>query len=105
MIKFNSSFLYSDLCDGEVGDSADLLKKRIINFEEKYKIDKFKNTLKNEDAKKDLKLDSYKIKSNKIRYSIRDLNYLPFLRVEIEDKKGDKKIEIIDYISRTVVSF
>lgn len=105
-IKFISSFSYSDLCDGGVGDSADLLKKCITNFEEKYKIDWLKNkTLKNEDVAKDLKLVNHEIKSNKIHYSIRDLNYLPFLRVEIEDKKGNKKIEIIDYISRSVVSF
>ena len=51
-----------------------------------------------------MKLGNFNIKSNKINYNIKDLNYLPFLRLEVEEKKGDKKIEIIDYISRTVVS-
>ena len=99
-IKFNDTFLYSDSFEGVVGKNTDLLKVDIINFEKKYKKDKVENILKD----KDLKLGNFNIKSNKINYNIKDLNYLPFLRLEVEEKKGDKKIEIIDYISRTVVS-
>lgn len=99
-IKFNDSFLYSDLCEWKGGNNTDLLKTNIINFEEKHKKNKVESILND----KDLKLGNFNIKSNKINYNIKDLNYLPFLRLEIEDKKGDKKIEIIDYISRTVVS-
>ena len=85
---------------GVVGKNIDLLKLNIINFEKNYKKDKVENILKD----KDLRLGNFNIKSNKINYNIKDLNYLPFLRLEVEEKKGDKKIEIIDYISRTVVS-
>ena len=100
MIKFNDSFLYSDLCERNGGNNTDLLKTNIINFEENLKKNKVESILKD----KDLKLGNFSIKSNKINYNIKDLNYLPFLRLEVEDKKGDRKIEIIDYISRTVVS-
>ena len=100
MIKFNDSFLYSDLCERNGVNNTDLLKTNIINFEENLKKNKVESILKD----KDLKLGNFNIKSNKINYNIKDLNYLPFLRLEVEDKKGDQKIEIIDYISRTVVS-
>ena len=100
LIKFNDSFLYSDLCERNGGNNTDLLKTNIINFEENLKKNKVESILKD----KDLKLGNFSIKSNKINYNIKDLNYLPFLRLEVEDKKGDRKIEIIDYISRTVVS-
>ena len=99
-ISFNDSFLYSDSFEGVIGKNTDLLKLNIINYEKNYKKDKVENILKD----KDLKLGNFNIKSNKINYDIKDLNYLPFLRLEVEEKKGDKKIEIIDYISRTVVS-
>ena len=98
--KFNDSFLYSDSFEGVIGKNTDLLKLNIINYEKNYKKDKVENILKN----KDLKLGNFNIKSNTINYNIKDLNYLPFLRLEVEEKKGDKKIEIIDYISRTIVS-
>jgi hypothetical protein len=100
LIKFNDSFLYSDLCERNGVNNTDLLKTNIINFEENLKKNKVESILKD----KDLKLGNFNIKSNKINYNIKDLNYLPFLRLEVEDKKGDRKIEIIDYISRTVVS-
>ena len=99
-IKFNDKFLYSDSFEEVVGENTDLLKVEIINFEKKYKKNKVENILKD----KDLILGNFNIKSNKINYNIKDLNYLPFLRIEVEDKNSDKKIEIIDYISRTVVS-
>ena len=99
-ISFNDSFLYSDSFEGVIGKNTDLLKLNIINYEKNYKKDKVENILKN----KDLKLGNFNIKSNTINYNIKDLNYLPFLRLEVEEKKGDKKIEIIDYISRTIVS-
>jgi hypothetical protein len=99
-IKFNNSFLYSDSFEGKVGNSNDLLKANIIDFENNHKKKKVEKVLND----KDLKLGNFKIKSNKISYNIKDLNYLPFLRLEVEGKNGDKKIEIIDYLSRTVVS-
>ena len=99
-VKFNNSFLYSDSFEGKVGNSNDLLKANIIDFENNHKKKKVEKVLND----KDLKLGNFKIKSNKISYNIKDLNYLPFLRLEVEGKNGDKKIEIIDYLSRTVVS-
>ena len=99
-IKFKDSFLYSDLCEKKDGNNTDLLKTNIINFEEKHKKKKVESIFKD----KDLKLGNFNIKSNKINYNIKDLNYLPYLRLEVEDKKGNQKIEIIDYITRTVVS-
>ena len=99
-IKFNNSFLYSDSFDGKVSKDTSLLKAHIINFEKIHKRKKVENILKD----KDLRLGNFKINSNKINYNIKDINYLPFLRVEVEEKNANKKIEIIDYIARTVVS-
>ena len=99
-IKFNNSFLYSDSFDGKVSKDTSLLKAHIINFEKIHKRKKVENILKD----KNLRLGNFKINSNKINYNIKDINYLPFLRVEVEEKNANKKIEIIDYIARTVVS-
>ena len=99
-IKFNNSFLYSDSFDGKVSKDTSLLKAHIIKFEKIHKRKKVENILKD----KDLRLGDFKINSNKINYNIKDINYLPFLRVEVEEKNANKKIEIIDYIARTVVS-